>query len=244
MKKFNHTPVKLEKIKATTNNGNRLYETPSGDLYPSITTVLSPRNKKGLMEWRKRVGEDVANHVARTAAARGTKVHHMCEDYLNNMFIDDPEKWAQHKKNFLPYCLFEQLKNQTFDNINDIYAQEAGLYSDKYKVAGRVDCIAEYNGVLSIIDFKTSTKERNDDWNENYYIQCSAYAEMYEERTGTEIEQIVILCVTEDGVVQEFVKEKYDYLDSLVETAEEWRNKNETPIINNGGVSVNGLSNH
>ena len=242
MKKFNHTPVKLEKIKATTNNGNRLYETPSGDLYPSITTVLSPRNKKGLMEWRKRVGEDVANHVARTAAARGTKVHHMCEDYLNNMSIDDPEKWAQHKKNFLPYCLFEQLKNQTFNNIGDIYAQEAGLYSDKYKVAGRVDCIAEYNGVLSIIDFKTSTKERNDDWNENYYIQCSAYAEMYEERTGTEIEQIVILCVTEDGVVQEFVKEKYDYLDSLVETAEEWRNKNETPIINNGGVSVNGLS--
>ena len=131
MKKFNHTPVKLEKIKATTNNGNRLYETPSGDLYPSITTVLSPRNKKGLMEWRKRVGEDVANHVARTAAARGTKVHHMCEDYLNNMSIDDPEKWAQHKKNFLPYCLFEQLKNQTFNNIGDIYAQEAGLYSDK-----------------------------------------------------------------------------------------------------------------
>ena len=129
-------------------------------------------------------------------------------------------------------------------NVNNIHAQEAGLYSDKYKVAGRVDCIAEYNGVLSIIDFKTSTKERNDDWNENYYIQCSAYAEMYEERTGTEIEQIVILCVTEDGTVQEFVKEKYDYLDSLVETAEEWRNKNETPIINNGGVSVNGLSNH
>ena len=215
MKKFNHTPVKLEKIKATTNNGNRLYETPSGDLYPSITTVLSPRNKKGLMEWRKRVGEDVANHVARTAAARGTKVHHMCEDYLNNMFIDDPEKWAQHKKNFLPYCLFEQLKNQTFDNINDIYAQEAGLYSDKYKVAGRVDCIARYKGDISIIDFKTSTSERNDKYNENYYIQASAYAEMYGERTGTPIDQIVIMVVTEDGVGHEFVKSKKDYLPLL-----------------------------
>ena len=226
MKKFNHTPVKLEKIKATTNNGNRLYETPSGDLYPSITTVLSPRNKKGLMEWRKRVGEDVANHVARTAAARGTKVHHMCEDYLNNMSIDDPEKWAQHKKNFLPYCLFEQLKNQTFDNINDIYAQEAGLYSDKYKVAGRVDCIARYKGDISIIDFKTSTKERSDDWNENYYIQGSAYAEMFEELTGISTNQVVILVVTEDGTVQEFVKQKSDYIDLLVDAISDWREQN------------------
>ena len=226
MKKFNHTPVKLEKIKATTNNGNRLYETPSGDLYPSITTVLSPRNKKGLMEWRKRVGEDVANHVARTAAARGTKVHHMCEDYLNNMFIDDPAKWAQHKKHFLPYCLFEQLKNQTFDNINDIYAQEAGLYSDKYKVAGRVDCIARYKGDISIIDFKTSTKERSDDWNENYYIQGSAYAEMFEELTGISTNQVVILVVTEDGTVQEFVKQKSDYIDLLVDAISDWREQN------------------
>ena len=226
MKKFNHTPVKLEKIKATTNNGNRLYETPSGDLYPSITTVLSPRNKKGLMEWRKRVGEDVANHVARTAASRGTKVHHMCEDYLNNMFIDDPEKWAQHKKNFLPYCLFEQLKNQTFDNINDIFAQDAGLYSVKYKVAGRVDCIARYKGDMSIIDFKTSTKERSDDWNENYYIQGSAYAEMFEELTGISTNQVVILVVTEDGTVQEFVKQKSDYIDLLVDAISDWREQN------------------
>jgi|TARA_B110001454_G_scaffold192407_1_gene192683 genome maintenance exonuclease 1 len=226
MKKFNHTPVKLEKIKATTNNGNRLYETPSGDLYPSITTVLSPRNKKGLMEWRKRVGEDVANHVARTAAARGTKVHHMCEDYLNNMSIDDPEKWAQHKKNFLPYCLFEQLKNQTFNNIGDIYAQEAGLYSDKYKVAGRVDCIAKYKGDISIIDFKTSTKERSDDWNENYYIQGSAYAEMFEELTGIVTNQVVILVVTEDGTVQEFVKQKSNYTGLLVDAISDWREQN------------------
>ena len=241
---FKHNPVSLPEIKAKTTDGVRLYETPEGNKYPSITTVLSARNKKGLFEWRKRVGEDVANHIARTAAARGTKVHHMCEDYLNNVHLDWPEKWDKHKKHFLPYALFKVFREQALCHIDHIYAQEAGLYSDKYKVAGRVDCIAEYNGVLSIIDFKTSTKERNDDWNENYYIQCSAYAEMYEERTGTEIEQIVILCVTEDGTVQEFVKEKYDYLDSLVETAEEWRNKNETPIINNGGVSVNGLSNH
>ena len=232
---FNHLNVELPTIVATTTDGLRLYETPEGNKYPSITTILSVRNKSGLTEWRKRVGNDVANHIARTAAARGTKVHHMCEDYLNNENID------HHKKNFLPFCLFGQLKEKVLCNINNIHAQEAGLYSDKYKVAGRVDCIAEYNGVLSIIDFKTSTKERSDEWNENYYIQCSAYAEMYEERTGTEIDQIVILCVTEDGTVQEFVKEKFDYLDALVETATIWREQNETPS-NIGGVSVNGLS--
>ena len=235
---FNHLKVELPPITATTADGVRLYETPEGNKYPSITTILSVRNKSGLMEWRKRVGEKTANYIAGKAAARGTKVHHMCEDFLNNENIE------HHKKDFLPFCLFQQLLNQVLPNIDNIHAQEAGLYSDKYKVAGRVDCIAEYNGVLSIIDFKTSTKERNDEWNENYYIQCSAYAEMYEERTGTEIDQIVILCVTEDGTVQEFVKEKYDYLGALVETAAEWREKNETPIIDNGGVSVNGLSNH
>ena len=227
--------VELPPISATTTNGVRLYETPEGNKYPSITTILSVRNKSGLVEWRKRVGDKVANHVMHKAAARGTSVHHMCEDYLNNENID------HHQKNFLPWCLFTQLQ-KVLTNIDNIHAQEAGLYSDKYKVAGRVDCIAEYNGVLSIIDFKTSTKERNDEWNENYYIQCSAYAEMYGERTGTEIEQIVILCVTEDGTVQEFVKKKYDYLDALVETATEWRNQNETPNNLNGGVSVNGLS--
>ena len=185
------------------------------------------------MEWRKRVGNDVANYVARTAAARGTKVHHMCEDYLNNMHLDFPEKWIEHKKNFLPYCLFNQLKDKALCNIDSIYAQEAGLYSDKYKVAGRVDCIAEYDGTPSIIDFKTSSKERNDDWNESYYIQGSAYAEMFGERTGIEISQVVILVVTEDGTVQEFVKDKNNYLDALVESVAEWRRRNEVSNIPN-----------
>ena len=239
---YKHLNVKLPPITATTTDGVRLYETPEGNKYPSITTILSVRNKSGLVEWRKRVGEEVANYVSGKAAARGTKVHHMCEDFLNNMAIKFPSKWEKHKKDFLPYCLFIQLKEQALRNIDNIHALEAGLYSDKYKVAGRVDCIAEYNGVLSIIDFKTATKERNDGWNENYYIQCSAYAEMYEERTGTEIEQIVILCVTEDGTVQKFVKEKYDYLNDLRETATEWRNQNEAPS-NIGGVVSDGMSN-
>ncbi len=223
---FNHVPVELQPITATNKDGVRLYETPEGNKYPSITTVLSVRNKQGLMEWRKRVGNEVANHISRTAAARGTKVHHMCEDYLNNMESAWPDKFKEHKKNFLPWCLFKQLRNEALCHINDIYAQEAGLYSDKYKVAGRVDCVAEYKGTLSIIDFKTSTKEKNDEWNENYYIQGSAYAEMFGERTGIEISQVVILVVTEDGTVQEFIKDKQEYLNRLSETINIWSEEN------------------
>ena len=230
---YNHKTTNLPEIKAKTTDGVRLYETPEGNFYPSITTVLSVRNKKGLFEWRKRVGEDVANYVARKAANRGTSVHHMCEDYINNDF--DEEK---HKKKFLPYVLFNQLRESVLQKIDNVNAQECGLYSDKYKVAGRVDCIAEYEGKLSIIDFKTSSKERNDNWNESYYIQASAYAEMFEERTGIEVNQITILVVTEDGVVQEFVKNKTEYLPLLSDVIKEWKVKNEMVSSTNINATI------
>ena len=223
---FNHVPVTVPKLETKTIDHKRFYVTPEDNYYPSITTVLSIRKKEGLMEWRKRVGNDVANYVARTASARGTKVHHMCEDYLNNQHIEWPEKWKDHQKDFLPWCLFGQLRDKVLGNIDEIYAQECSLYSDKYKVAGRVDCIAKYKDVLSIIDFKTSTKERSDEWNENYYIQGSAYAEMFTELTGIDTNQIVILVVTEDGTVQEFIKSKNDYLIDLSEAIEEWSRQN------------------
>ena len=231
MKIYEHKPIELKKLTTQTINFKRFYETPDGKLYPSITTVLSTRNKKGLFEWRKKVGDEVANYVARTSAARGTAVHHMCEDYLNNFPTEWPDKWKEHEKKFLPFCLFKQLENKVLQKIDNIRSQECALFSNKYRVAGRVDCIAEYDGKLSIIDFKTSTKERNDEWNENYYIQASAYAEMFEEQTGTPIEQIVILVVTEDGAVQEFVKEKYDYIPLLVESIDnftkDWEEEND-----------------
>ena len=223
---FKHDEVSVPELSTKNINRKRFYQTPEGKLYPSITTVLQKRKMAGLMEWRKNVGDDVANYIARTAAHRGTKVHHMCEDFLNNNFDEET-----HKKNFLPYVLFGQMKPVLMQKVNNILAQECGLYTDKYRVAGRVDCIAEYNGVKSIIDFKTSRKERNDEWNESYYIQASAYAEMFEERTGIEINQIVILVVTEDGVVQEFVKNKGEYLPMLVEAIDDfttdWEKEND-----------------
>ena len=230
---FNHRTVSLPELKTETINRKRYYVTPEGNKYPSITTILSIRKKEGLFEWRKRVGNDVANYIAQTSAARGTKVHHMCEDYLNNNL----EKLVEHKKDFLPWCLFTQLQKFLDNYIDGIYAQEAGLYSDKYKVGGRVDCIAEYKNTLSIIDFKTSRRERTDDWNENYYIQASAYAEMFGERTGIEINQVVILVVTEDGTVQEFIRDKKEYLPMLKDAVAIWRKKHETSnIISNDSV--------
>ena len=220
--RFKHIGTNLPELSTKTIDRKRYYVTPEGKEYPSITTVLSNRGKQGLFEWRKRVGNDVANYISRKAAKRGTLVHQMCEDYLNNVGFDKPEWWGEAEKNFLPFCLFNQLRNRPLQRINNIHAQECGLYSDKYKVAGRVDCIAEYNNVLSIIDFKTSTSERNDEYNENYYIQTAAYAEMYEERTGIPTDQIVILVVTEDGVVQEFVKSKQEYLPLLEEAINEF----------------------
>ena len=209
---FNHKQVTLPTLKTETINRKRFYVTPEGNKYPSITTVLSSRKKEGLWEWRKRVGNDVANYVARTSAARGTAVHHMCEDYLNN----DLDKFKEHKKNFLPWCLFTQLQKFLDNYVNEIYAQECGLYSDKYKVAGRVDCIAEFNGELAVIDFKTSTKEKKESYIENYFVQETAYAAMFLERSGIEVKKIVTLIATEEGSIQVF--EKYnldDYLQLL-----------------------------
>lgn len=224
---FKHLNIKLPDAKAKTVDGKRFYFTESGGIYPSITTVLgaSERKKKWLKEWRESVGYEVANYISRTSAARGTAFHKICEDYINNDNID------HHKQKFLPWCMFTQLQPVLDENLNNIHLQEQAMWSDKYRVAGRVDCIGEWKGVLSVIDFKTSKSERNDEYNKDYYIQGSAYTEMYEEMTGTPINQVVILTTTEDGTVQVFVKDKNSYLQPLVETIDEfttqWEKENE-----------------
>ena len=234
---FNHVPVDIPEVSTKNINKKRFYDTPTG-FYPSITTVLGVRKEKkeGLRLWRERVGKYVDNHIMRSTAGRGTAVHHMCEDFLNNKEV------IKEDQRFLPWCLFSQLKPTLTKSINNIFAQECGLWSEKYRVAGRVDVIAEWNGVPSIIDFKTSRSERKDDYNFEYYMQAAAYAEMFEERTGIEINQIVILVVTEDGLVQEFVREKHDYLEPLIETidmfTEQWEKENEEASNNPDIVGV------
>mgnify|MGYP000503972596 CR=1 FL=1 len=223
MKSFIHTPSTklLPEIHTETINGKRFYVTPEGKKYPSITTVLSGRSKEGINRWRKSVGNDVANNIMRSAAKRGTAVHQLVEDYLNNSDLS--------KQDVLPLALFTLLKPE-LDDINNIVIQEGGLYSDKWGIAGRVDCIAEYQGKLSVIDFKTSTKEKKEEWIENYFIQGSAYCEMYEERYGKAIDQIAILIVCEDGTIQTFVKDKNDYVPLLQPAIDEfWSEQDSQP---------------
>ena len=219
MKNFDHVKLNVELPDITTESikGKRFYVTPEGNKYPSITTVLSDRNKEGIIKWRESVGNDVANQVMRQAASRGTAVHTLIENYLNNEELS--------KQAVLPVALFVTMKSE-LDNINNIIIQEGGLYSDKLGVAGRVDIIAEYKGKISVIDFKTSTKEKKEEWVENYFIQGSAYCEMYEERFLQPIEQVVILIVTEDGAVQTFIKDKRDYLPLLKTAIKEFNEKN------------------
>ncbi len=126
---FDHVETDLPDLKTKTIDRKRYYVTPDDKEYPSITTVLSNRGKEGLFEWRKRVGNDVANYISRKAAKRGTSVHQMCEDYLNNVGFENPSWWSEKEKDFLPFCLFNQLRNNALHRINNIHAQEcATLY--------------------------------------------------------------------------------------------------------------------
>lgn len=198
-------------LKAETTPEGRRYITPEGESYASVTTVLTEYNKKAIMEWRERVGEEEANKVSAQASSRGTRVHSLCETYLKNEL--SPMKIST----MMPDAkeLFYKIKPFLDTHIGRVYALEQALYSDKLRIAGRVDCIAEWDDKLSVIDFKTASKEKNEDWIENYFMQCSAYAEMFEERTGKPIDQIVVAIAVANGNPQIFVKEKQDYLRGL-----------------------------
>jgi hypothetical protein len=209
---FIHTPPpSVVEIDTVTVNGKRYYATPEGNRYPSITTVLSVLSKQSIMEWRKRVGEEEANRISTQAARRGTKVHSMCEDYLNNE-LDLKKFLPADKQTFL------SLKPLLDEKISNIHAQEIALWSDYLKVAGRCDCIAEWDGKLSVIDFKTSRKLKKKEYISSYFQQASAYAVMYEERTGIPISQIVILIAVDDEEPQVFIEKRDNYIWKCVET--------------------------
>ena len=213
MKKFIHTtdfedfeiPVRFIK------DGKRVYITPTGFVYPSITTILGSQPKPGLVEWRKRVGEKEANKVMKEASSLGTAVHNLCERYLYNHELKSDNKEVVSVFNRLRFLL---------GNINNIIGLEIPLYSDHLKVAGTTDCIAEYNGVLSVIDFKTSGKPKKEEWIEDYYIQAFFYSVAFFEMTGAMPEQIVILIAIRNSFeVQVFKKSMSEvdyYIDKLI----------------------------
>ena len=208
---FKHVGCDIDYDLATeTINGKRFYVTPGGNKYPSVTTITSQYNKQSIMEWRKRVGEEEANRISSKAAGRGTRVHTMCENYLNNQ-----EDYLQKQ---MPdaIVMFKTLQPLLNEYVNNIHALEVPLYSDYLRTAGRVDCIAEFDGTISVIDFKTSSKPKEDKWIQNYYMQCSAYAVMFEERTGIPVPRIVVMIAVDGEKAQIFVKKRNDYIDGFI----------------------------
>ena len=214
---FNHIRYDIPKLERVTKpDGTRLYQTPSGLAYPSVTTVTGLFNKQSIMEWRKRVGEEEATKISTRASKRGTKIHSLCENHLNNESVV-PE--------MLDRAMWDSMLPE-LSKINNIRCLETTLYSDYLKVAGTVDCIAEYNGRLSVIDFKTSAKIKERKWISNYFMQCAAYSVAFEERTGISVPDLVIIIGVDDEQCQVFVEKRDAWIDQFKELRAQYDKEN------------------
>ena len=209
MKPYTHNPIVLPDISSvTTEDGKRVYRTPDGKSYPSVTMVLGAHTQAGIQQWRKRVGETEANKISRQASSRGTRFHTLTENYLKN--APSPEFVSLMDKE-----MFESAKSE-LHKIDNIRAQEIGLYSHHLRLAGRVDCIAEYDGKLSIIDFKTSRREKDEEHIQHYFMQAAAYAVMFEERTQIPVNRLTIIIAVEDGFMQVFQEKRDKFITPLL----------------------------
>jgi hypothetical protein len=217
---FEHVPVELTEMKTENRNGRREYKTPEGINLPSITTVLSILSRESIAKWRKKVGNEEANRISHRASTRGTAVHAIIEKYINNE--------ENFKDGYTPDIIgsFLDLKPILDGRIGRVYAQEAPLYSNHLGVAGRVDCVADFDGKLSIIDFKTSMKPKRKDWITNYFMQESAYAIMWEERTGRPITQLVTIISVDNHDPQIFVEHRDTWVRPLRETIAQYNAEN------------------
>ena len=222
---FNHVDVDLptHTLKRVTENGKRFYETPDGNKYPSITTVLSHFSAKGIAEWRRRVGAEVANKITTQAARSGTSVHQMAEDHLNNL------EWKTEKTMPFDIETFLKIKPVLDNRVDNIYAQEKPMYSDHLGLAGTVDCVADFDGKLSVIDFKTSRQPMVGDKYgklEKYFRQAAGYAVMFEERYKMPINSLVIIAAIADKDEPEvFISKRDAHIGDLINMVEEYKNQ-------------------
>jgi len=207
---FEHEKVTLgyKDLRCETTDIGRRYYTPTGEHYPSITTVLGELSKDSIMKWRARVGEEEANKISTRAANRGTAVHNILEKYVNNEEIS---------KDTLPHIYNSYLKIKPIldQSLSLVYSQEAPLYSDYLKIAGRVDLVGVWDGVPSIIDYKTSRKEKKKEWCEGYFMQCAFYSLAWEERTGMGIPNIVVVMDVDNSDPIIFKEHRDNWIDKL-----------------------------
>jgi hypothetical protein len=216
-KKFTHKPVELNgSLKEVTVDGKRFYETPQGT-FPSVTTVVGFEKQKFFANWRAKNPEE-----SKRVTSRGTKFHSLLENYINNEEINIDEIHSMQKS------LFALIKPE-IDKIDNIIALETPLWSKTLGLAGRTDCIAEYDGKLSIIDFKASTKEKRKEDIDNYFAQATAYALMFQERTGIIIENFAIIIACEDGILQVFQGKPLHYVKHLFNLIKKYKETNALP---------------
>ena len=231
MKLFNHVGLDPIEMSAEMVGGKRVYLTPTGHHYPSVTTVIgnNAAKKAGIAKWRARVGEKAANAKTTRATGRGTKYHSIAEDYFNNDL--DLKKYKSHP---LPVLMFHHSR-PTLDRINNIYLQEAALYSKHLEIAGRVDCIAEFDGVLSIIDFKTAAEPKREKYLYDYFVQETAYACMLQENYGLSVKQLVTIVACENGETQvKVLPPKKEFLMKLMSYISEYQEQHGQETIIRG----------
>ena len=204
-------------LEANTIDGVRYYTLPSGKKAPSITSITSFYNRQTFINWRKKIGEEEANKITKVATDRGTKFHDLVEKYLSNEDVSS-------LKDVLPSTKARWIAaRESLNKIDNIHALEKPLYSEYFGIAGRVDCIAEYEGELAVIDFKTSKKIKPEKWLQNYFVQETAYACMYYEMTGISVKKIVTLMVADNGDVKVYEKtNKRDYIKLLTKYIKEF----------------------
>ena len=213
---FTQIEIDYPSLDRETIDGVRYYDTPTGEKLVSITSVISHYNREIFREWRARVGNDEANKVTKKATSRGTDMHTLVEHYIKNEKLPTVQPLSE--------MLFKQAKPD-LNKIDNIHAIEQALFSKELGVAGTVDCIAEYEGELAVIDFKSSKKPKPKKWIEHYFVQCAAYACMLYEMTGIMVKKFVIIMSCEDGecvVYEEYDKRKYinllsEYIREFVE---------------------------
>jgi len=211
---FNHVEVNYPTLTREMIDGVRYYDTPDGQKLVSITSIISHYNREIFRKWRARVGNDEANKITKKSTSRGTDMHTLVENYMLNKELPTVQPLSEF--------LFKQAKPD-LDKIDNIHAIEQALFSKELGVAGTVDCIAEYEGELAIIDFKTSKKPKPEKWIEHYFVQCAAYACMLYEMTGIMVKKFVIIMSCEHGEVE--VYEQYDkrkYINLLAEYISEF----------------------
>ncbi len=219
MTEFNHIPVNFTSSELIEKNDEHYYQTPSGAIYPSITTILQKtqtlEKQQSLQNWREQ--EIASDYITQEAAIIGSETHKLIENYLNGEEIFENFRLLSeaHFNNLLPFV----------NKINDIHGIELRLYSDKMKLAGTSDCIAKYDGTLSVIDYKTKRSNQKEEWLTDYFIQATSYGVMFKELTGIKVEQIVILVSSEKNTRMEFIKNPDDYLDLLEQRINQYYSK-------------------